>query len=322
MLQERWEQANEGGGQVVVLSGEPGIGKSRLTQTLTEQVSHDGFLALEARCSPYHQNSSFYPLIDSVQRALLFHREDTADAKVQKLERALTLYAMQESLPLFAALLSLPTPETYRPLTLTPQKWKERTVQAMVQWWLTQAERQATVAVWEDVHWADPSTLEFLTLLLEQVPTSRLLIVLTARPEFVSPWAARSHLTTLTLSRLGHGQSKAMITEVAGDRTFPAEVVQQILAKADGVPLFVEELTKSVIEVVGMHSRAPLQALAIPATLHDSLMARLDRLNTAKEIAQVAAVLGREFSYDVLHAVLPLDEEALQHGLRQLVETS
>ncbi|MBI3245802.1 MAG: DUF2791 family P-loop domain-containing protein [Deltaproteobacteria bacterium] len=319
LLRERWEQVKEGRGQVVLLTGEPGIGKSRLTQTLTAHVEAEGSLALAAQCSPYHQNSAFSPLIDTMQRALLFTREDTTDIRIEKLERTLALYDMQETLPLFAALLSLPRPDTAPLLNLTPQKQKERTIAAMVQWWLTQAERQATVSVWEDLHWADPSTLEFLTLLLEQVPTSRLLVLLTARPEFISPWPPRSHFVTLTLNRLGRRQTEAMIAEVMKTTPLPLEITQQILAKTDGVPLFVEELTKSVIESVGAIHESPLQ-LAIPATLQDSLMARLDRLNAAKEIAQLGATLGREFSYELMQAISPLTDDALQQGLRQLVE--
>ncbi len=320
LLQERWEQVKDGRGQVVLLTGEPGIGKSRLTQTLTDQVSSEGSLALETRCSPYHQNSAFYPLIDAIQRALLFQRDDTVMAKVDKLERMLALYNMQDTLPLFAALLSLPLPDTTPSLNLTPQKQKERTIAAMVQWWLTQAERQATMAIWEDLHWADPSTLEFLTLLLEQVPTSRLFILLTARPEFVSPWPPRSHIVTLTLNRLGRRQTEAMIAQVAAGTPLLAEMLDQIRRKTDGVPLFVEELTKSVLETIGAQPAGPLQ-LAIPATLQDSLMARLDRLNTAKEIAQLGATLGREFSYELLRAVSQQPEETLQQGLRQLVDS-
>jgi hypothetical protein len=321
LLLDRWEQTKEGRGQAVLLTGEPGIGKSRLAQTLVAQVAREGSVASVAQCSPYHQNSAFYSVIDVMQRALQFDRNDTADTKTCKLAHALTLYNMADALPLFTALLSLPAPTQHPPLTLTPQKQKELTIAAMVQWWLAQVEQQATVAVWEDIHWADPSTLEFLTLLLEQAPTSRLLVVFTARPEFVSPWSPRSHFITLTLNRLSRRHTEAMIAEVAGATSLPAEVTQQILAKTDGVPLFVEELTKSVIETVGATGRSPLSTLAIPATLQDSLMTRLDRLNTAKELAQLGATLGREFSYDLLHAVSSLTEDALQQGLRQLVES-
>jgi class 3 adenylate cyclase len=176
LLLDRWEQAKEGRGQVVLLSGEPGIGKSRLAYTVREHVTAEGSLLFESRCSPYHQHSALYPLIDVLQRTLLLTRQDTDDDKITKLERALTLYDMQESLPLFTALLSLPAPSHSPPLTLTPQKQKQRTLQAVVQLLVSQAERHATVSVWEDLHWADPSTLEFLSLLIEQIPTSKLFV--------------------------------------------------------------------------------------------------------------------------------------------------
>ena len=203
LLYDRWEQAKEGRGQVVLLSGEPGIGKSRLAYTLREHVTSEGSLLFEARCSPYHQHSALYPLIEVLQRTLLLTRQDTDDEKVEKLERALALYNMQETLPLFTALLSLPTPAQYPPLNLTPQKQKERTLQALLQLFVAQAERQATVSVWEDLHWADPSSLEFLSLLIEQIPTTKLLLVLTFRPEFTPPWKPRSHISQLVLNRLG-----------------------------------------------------------------------------------------------------------------------
>ena len=251
LLFDRWEQVKEGRGQVVLLSGEPGIGKSRLAYTLREHVTNEGSLLFEAHCSPYHQHSALYPLIEVLQRTLLLTRQDTDKEKVEKLERALTLYGLQESLPLFTFLLSLPTPPQYPPLNFTPQKQKERTLQALVQLLVAQAERQATVSVWEDLHWADPSSLEFFTLLIEQIPTTKLLLILTFRPEFTPPWKLRSHVTQLMLNRLGKTQVEAMIEKVVEGRSLSAEVIEQIRAKTDGVPLFVEELTKSVVETIG-----------------------------------------------------------------------
>ena len=327
LLIDRWEQVKEGRGQVVLLSGEPGIGKSRLASTLREHVTSQGSLLFEARCSPYHQHSALYPLIDMLQRTLLFIRQNTDDEKVAKLERGLALYDMQESLPLFTVLLSLPTPSQYPPLTLTSQKQKERTLQALVQLLIAQAERQATVSVWEDLHWADPSSLESLSLLIEQIPTSKLLLVLTFRPEFIPPWKPRSHISQLVLNRLGKKQVEAMIEKVSGQEAISADVLQQIVAKTDGVPLFVEELTKSVVESVGGRgSRAggrdgkPGALLTIPATLQEALLARLDRLSTARQIAQLGATLGRDFSYELLQAVAPINETDLQTALTKLVE--
>lgn len=215
LLIDRWEQAKEGRGQVVLLSGEPGIGKSRLAYTLCEHVTAEGSLLFEARCSPYHQHSAFYPLIDVLQRTLLLTRRDTDSEKVEKVERALSFYNLQESLPLLAALLSLPTPPLYPLPTLTPQRQRERTQQALLQLLVAQAERQTTVSVWEDVHWADPSSLEFPSLLIDQLPTTKLLLILTFRPEFTPPWRPRSHISQLVLNRLGKKHVEMMIARAA-----------------------------------------------------------------------------------------------------------
>jgi class 3 adenylate cyclase/predicted ATPase len=325
LLLDRWEQAKEGRGQVVLLSGEPGIGKSRLAYTLREYLGAEGSLLFEARCSPYHQHSALYPLIEVLQRTLVFTRQDTGEEKVGKLERALALYYMQESLPLFTALLSLPTPPQYPSFTLTPQKQKERTLQALLQLLLAQAERQVTVSVWEDLHWADPSSLEFLSLLIEQIPTTKLLLVLTFRPEFTPPWKPRSHISQLVLNRLGKRQVEVMIAKVAENTDLPAAVIEQIRLKTDGVPLFVEELTKSVVESVGSigsvgATHASPSPLAIPATLQEALLARLDRLSSARQVAQLGATLGREFSHELVQAVTPLSEADLHTALAKLVE--
>jgi class 3 adenylate cyclase/predicted ATPase len=325
LLIDRWEQVKEGRGQVVLLSGEPGIGKSRLAYTLREHVTNEGSLLFEARCSSYHQHSALYPLIEVLQRTLLLNRQDTDSEKVEKLERALALYNMQETLPLFTALFSLLTPSQYPPLNFTPQKQKERTLQALVQLLVAQAERQATVSVWEDLHWVDPSSLEFLTLLVEQIPTTKLLLVLTFRPEFTPSWKPRSHISQLVLNRFGKKQVEAMIEQAAAGKFLPTEVIEQIRVKTDGVPLFVEELTKSVVESVesigsiGSPRHMPVH-LAIPATLQEALLARLDRLSTARQIAQLGATLGREFSYELLHAVASTSETDLQTALTKLVE--
>jgi class 3 adenylate cyclase/predicted ATPase len=321
LLRERWERAKQAEGQVVLLGGEPGIGKSRLVQVVREYVEKDGALRLEFRCSPYHQNSAFYPVIDCLQRRLQFSQKDAPGEKLRKLAAGVQVSLPVDTLPLFASLLSLPHPEGYPPLTLSPQRQKQKTQETLVAWLVAEAERTPVYCPWEDVQWADPSTLELLTLLIDQVPTARLYLLLTFRPEFTPPWGTRSHISHLTLNRLGRHQITQMIEQVGSGTALPSEVTQQIVAKTDGIPLFVEELTKMVLESgwsVGAQHAAPLP-LAIPATLHDALMARLDRLATAKEIAQVGATLGREFSYALLHAVSPLDEGTLQKGLSQLV---
>ena len=241
----------------MLLSGEPGIGKSRLAYTLREHVTNEGSLLFEARCSPYHQQSALYPLIDVLQRTLLFTRQDTDDEKIDKLERALALYEMQETLPLFTALLSLPTPSPVSAAEFDPAEAEGTDTPGPRAAVVAQAERQATVSVWEDVHWADPSSLEFLSLLIETIPTTKLLLVLTFRPEFTPPWKPRSHLSYLVLNRLGKRQVEAMIEKVTAGKDLSAEVIDQIRLKTDGVPLFVEELTKSVIETVGTEGARP-----------------------------------------------------------------
>jgi predicted ATPase/class 3 adenylate cyclase len=328
LLHERWERVKGGTGQIVLLNGEPGIGKSRLVEALKESVEHEGARCLELRCSPYAQSSTLHPVIEHLHRGLQFRPEDSPAEKLRKLVGTPHAPLLQpEALPLLAALLSLPHPEGHPAITLSPQKQKEKTHEVLVAWLCAEARQQAMTYAWEDLHWADPSTLELLTLLLAQVPTTRLLVVLTYRPEFTPSWGSHSYLSQLTLSRLGQPQVEEMVEKVTGGKALPREVVRQIASKTDGVPLFVEELTKMVVEsdlVTEVHGHyelsGPLPPLAIPSTLQDSLMARLDRLATVREIAQVGATLGREFDYAVLQAVSPLSQDALQQGLRQLVE--
>jgi predicted ATPase len=329
ILQRRWAQAKGGEGQAVLLNGEAGIGKSRLVQTLKEQVSSEGATRIEFRCSPYHQNSAFYPTVEHLQRLLQFAPHATPHAKLAKLQQMLSQYRFPQAdtLSLLAALLSLPHPVGVPPVTLSPQKQKQKTLEALVAWIAEEAEKAPVFCAWEDLHWADPSTLEVLTCSLEQVPTSRLLVLLTFRPDFIPPWRPRSHVTQLMLNRLGRQQAEAMVEQVAGGKILPEDVVQQIVRKTDGVPLFVEELTKMVLESGLLKERddhyelsGPLPSLAIPSTLQDSLMARLDRLAPVRAIAQLGATLGREFSYKLIHAVSLVDEATLRQGLQQLVD--
>ena len=329
LLRERWAQARDGLGQVVLLSGEAGIGKSRLVHALTERVVAESAPRLTLHCSPYHTNSAFYPVIDHLHRLLHWHRDVSPEARLTTLEQAVQAVRLplEEAVPLLAALLAVPVPERYPPLTLSPQRQKQQTQEALVALLLAETAQQPVLAVWEDLHWADPSTLDLLGLLLDQVPTARLLLLLTARPEFRPPWAPRAHLTQLTLTRLVRQQVEEMVLRVTDGKPLPTEVVQQIVSKTDGIPLFVEELVKTVLEAGLVREDAdryiltgPLPPLAIPATLQDALMARLDRLGAVKEVAQLSAVLGREFSYVLLRAVVPLEEPTLQQSLAQLVE--
>jgi TOMM system kinase/cyclase fusion protein len=331
LLRERWAQVKDGVGQVVLVSGEAGIGKSRLVQVLKDQVATEPQAWLTpCQCSPYYQNSALYPMIDLLERvALRFEREESPPQKLSKLEGFLVQYGLPlaEAVPLFATLLSLPLAADYAPLTVSPEQQKQKTLHALLTILLRIAAQQPVLFVMEDLHWVDPSTLEFLSLLVDQGPTARILALFTFRPNFSPPWIGRSHLTQVTLPRLPRRQAAEMTGRVAHNKALPPEVVEQVVAKTDGVPLFVEELTKTVLESGLLQERAeryeltgPLPPLAIPTTLHDSLMARLDRLAAMKGMAQLGATLGREFSYELLQAVSPWDEETLQRGLHQLVE--
>jgi TOMM system kinase/cyclase fusion protein len=330
LLLECWAQVKEGVGQVVLLSGEAGIGKSRLVQVLKDQVAAEPQAWLTpCQCSPYYQNTAFYPMIELLERVVLrFEREESPQQKLRKLEGFLVQYGLPlaETVPLFAALLSLPLPADYVPLPVSPEQQKQQTLHALLTVLLRIATQQPVLFVMEDLHWVDPSTLEFLSLLVNQGPTARILTLCTFRPDFSPPWTGRAHLTQLAVHRLPRHQAMEVIRQVAHGKALPPEVVAQIVAKTDGVPLFVEELTKMMLESGLLQEReeryeltGPLPPLAIPATLHDSLMARLDRLATVKGVAQLVATLGREFAYTLLQAVSPWDEATLQQGLHQLV---
>jgi predicted ATPase/class 3 adenylate cyclase len=330
LLRDRWAQVQAGRGHIVVLSGEAGIGKSRLVQVVKDEMTGTAALRIEYRCSPEHQHSALSPVIAHLERVLAWRPDETPADRLRKLEEAVRPYPLSlgEVVPLLAALLSLPLPEErYLPLTLTPQRQKQKTLEALLTWLLALTEHQPVLFIVEDLHWIDPSTLEFLTLLVDQGPTARLLTLLTCRPEFQPPWGLRTHLTPMALQRLPQSQVEAMITQVTGGKALPPVVLQQVVTKTDGVPLFVEELTKTVLESGLLQESqehyeltGPLPPMAIPATLHDSLMARLDRLATVKAVAQLGAVLGRTFAYEVLQAVTPLDEASLQQALARLVD--
>ena len=330
LLRRAWEQSQAGIGQVVLICGEPGIGKSRLVDALATQLRAEGCTRIPLGCSPYHTNSAFYPLIAHLERHLRWQREDSAEVKLAKLEEAFQGFslALDEVIPLFAALLSLPLAEDrYPPLNLTPQQQKQQTLDAVVAWTLEEAERRPVLQVWEDLHWIDPSTLELLTMEIDQAPTAPILNVLTFRPDFMPPWPQRSHMTTLTLNRLERPEVEALIAQQASGKALPGEVVEYIDGKTDGVPLYVEELTKAILEADFLREQedgyvltGPLSDVTIPATLQDSLMARLDRLPTIREVAQLGAVLGREFSYEMLQSIASMNETDLQQGLERLVD--
>jgi predicted ATPase len=282
------------------------------------------------RCSPFHTASAFHPIIEHLKRVLGWQPEDTAPQHSAKLEAGLAGFKnlpLSESVRLFGDLMSVPAPEDRYPrLPMTAQQQRDATLDAIVAWLIELAEGTPVLMAWEDLHWADPTTLETLGMLIEQAPTAALLVVATYRPELTAPWPQRSHMTPITLNRLERPEVETMIGHLAAGRPLPGEVVDHIFAKADGVPLYVEELTKAILGSGVLGTRADiyvlngsLAQLHIPETLQDSLMARLDRAPRLREVAQLGSVLGREFAYDMISALAGIEEEMLQSGLGQLV---
>ncbi len=329
LLIERWEQAQERDGQAVLIAGEAGLGKSRLLQAFRERLADTPHSWLECRCTPYTEGSAFHPLIELVEQGLGFKPDDDPETRLRRLEGGIERAGLSvpEGVPLIGALLSLPLPERYPPLRQSPELQRKQTMEALVAWTLALAAQQPLVMLYEDLHWCDPSSVELLGLLLAQSPTARVLTLLTFRPAFVPPWPARSHQTPLAVSRLSRRQATNMIGGMTRGVPLPGAVVERIVERADGVPLFVEELTKMVLEsdLVAVQGgryelTGSLTQLAIPTTLQDSLMARLDRLDAGKEVAQLGAALGREFSYELLRSVSLLEEPRLHAGLTQLVD--
>jgi class 3 adenylate cyclase/predicted ATPase len=330
LLLERWEQVKAGHGQVVLLSGEPGIGKSRLVQVLKDHVEAEPHTRWECRSAEHYQNTALFPLTDLFQRLWQFQTADTPDEKLGKLAHALSQYRLplEETIPLLAPLLALALPEhRYPPLNLSSQRQRQKTLETLVTLLLKQSEQHLVLFIIEDLHWTDPTTLELLNLIVEQIPTTSILTVLTCRPHFQPAWHHRSYITEMTLNHLSHTQVEQIVTAMTDGKTLPQEVLAQIVEKTDGVPLFIEELTKTLLEsghlkeTDGHYELAgSLSTFAIPATLHDSLMARLDRLVTAKGIAQFGATIGRQFAYGLLQAVSQLDASTLHRELGRLVE--
>ncbi len=322
LLLRHWNRAKSGGGRGVLLSGEPGIGKSRLTVALQERLQNEPHTRLRYFCSPHHQDSALHPTIAQLERAAGFERDDTPERKLDKLA-ALLAPASREDGALLAELLSLPTEDRFPPLQLTPQRKKEKTFEALLRQLEYLATQGPVLMLFEDVHWIDPSSRELLDLVIERVPRLPVLLLVTFRPEFQPPWTGQAHVTMLVLNRLDRREGAALVQRVVGNGELPSDVVAEIIERTDGVPLFVEELTKAVLEGGNASivlSRAAATALNVPATLHASLMARLDRLGSAaKEVAQVGAILGREFSYELLAAVAQRNAAELNAALDQLV---
>jgi class 3 adenylate cyclase len=328
LLFDRWRRALEGEGQVVLLSGEAGIGKSRILQSLRDALRAGDHRALYYQCSPHHANNPLYPVIGQIWHAAGFVSGEPASARLAKLE-AMIAAAGQDAAelgPYLARLLSIPAEDRYRPLEASPEAIRERSIAALIQLLAGLARQSPILLMVEDAHWMDPTTLELISQTIDRLRRWRVLMIVTFRPHFTAPWGDRPHVTALTINRLGRRESAALVERVTGGKPLPAEVVEQIIEKTDGVPLFLEELTKTVLESGALREEDGAYVLAsgpamlaIPSTLQASLMARLDRLAHIKETAQLASVIGREFSYRLIEAVSPLGPAALQDSLEQLV---
>jgi class 3 adenylate cyclase/predicted ATPase len=328
LLLRRWAKAKGGEGQVVLISGEAGIGKSRLTAEFLERLPGERHTRLRYFCSPQHTDSALYPIIGHIERAANFAREDDAETRLDKLEAVLSKSSVSdEDAALLAQMLSLPNDGRYPALDLAPHERRQRTLAALAHRIEGIARETPVLMVYEDAHWADPSSLEAIGLLVDKIEALRLLLFVTFRPEFVPPWAARPHVTALTINRLASREVIALIDRVAGDKPLAANIRQDIVERADGIPLFVEEMTKAVLEADGeggaarMVAAAPSPALAVPASLHASLMARLDRLGPAKGVAQIGAAIGREFSHALLASVTRETEADLAASLDRLLQS-
>jgi class 3 adenylate cyclase/tetratricopeptide (TPR) repeat protein len=326
LILRRWEQVSDGEGQVVLLSGEPGIGKSRLAQVVCEKVSSEPHSLVRYQCSPYHTHSALYPIIEQMRRAAGFEAGDSASSQLDKLESLLRLGfdEVMDVAPLFAAMLSIDTAGRYPVPQLRPEALKEATLRAIASQFFALSAKRPVLLMVEDAHWIDPTTQEALDMLLPNIAEKRVLAVITYRPEYRPRWSGLAHALTLPVVRLSRRDVVLMTENVVGGKPLAREVLEQIIAKTDGIPLFVEELTRTaldsglLVETSDSFRTGPLPETAIPATLRDSLMARLDGAASMREVAQVGACIGRRFPRDLLAAVLALDETTLSAALRQL----
>jgi class 3 adenylate cyclase len=329
LLLRLWEQAKSTAARVVLLTGEPGIGKSRLVRALRDHLAGEPHTPLSYYCSPNHLDSALYPNIQQLIRAAGFERNDTDRAKLEKLQSLLAQSSsnLPQDLPLFAALLSISGGDRYPLPEMTPQRRKERTLAALLDHVRRLAAHQPVLIIFEDLHWIDPTSSELLSLAIDRIKDQPILLVATARQEFISPWPNHPHVSTLSLSRLSRSEGQALIDGITRGKPLPADVLEQIVERTDGVPLFIEELTKTILESGLLreapdryHLTGPLPPFAIPSTLHASLLARLDRLASVKDVAQIGSTIGREFSYGLISAVAALPDHILQASLQQLVD--
>jgi class 3 adenylate cyclase/predicted ATPase len=327
LLLGRWLQTRDHNGQVVVISGEPGIGKSRIVQELRERINGAQYRRVSFQCSPYYTSTAFHPFIEQLKLAHELDRESSPTQALANLEAGIAAAGghVQEATPVLAALLSIPSGDRYPPLKLSPQQQKDATVAALVNHLLGLAREQPLLIAFEDAHWIDPTSREVLDLLVEKVQDTQVFVIITGRAEFQPSWKAHPHITILMLNRLSPHLRTTLVERVVGSRELPKEVVDDIIVKTDGVPLFVEELTKAVLESDVLKESqgryvlsGPWRQVAIPATLTDSLMARLDRMGPFKKIAQIGATIGREFSYEILCAVANLPENQIEAALSHL----
>ena len=326
LLLRRWSRVKTGEGQVVLLSGEAGIGKSRLTAALLERLASEPHTRLRYFCSPRHTDSALYPIIGQMERAAGLTYDDTPRAKLDKLDAMLAQTASStQDAALFAEMLSLPNDGRYPMLDLAPEQRRQTILEALTAQLAGLARQRPVLMIVEDAHWVDPTSLEVFGRTVDRVKTLPALLIVTFRPEFNAPWAGQSHVMSLTLNRLGEREAAAIIARLVGNKELPADVMAEIVERTDGIPLFVEEMTKAVLEAEsegeGRRTAAtvPSPALAVPASLHASLMARLDRLGGAKEVAQIGAAIGRAFSYALLVAVMHKREAELGSALDRLI---
>jgi class 3 adenylate cyclase/predicted ATPase len=327
LLLRRWARAKTGEGQVVLIGGEAGIGKSRLTAALMESLGGEPLTRLRYFCSPQHPDSALYPIIGQMERAAGLAHDDVAPMRLDKLDAVLTLTSTSiEDAALFAEMLSLPNDGRYPALDLTPEQRRQRTLDALMAQLARLASQQPVLMIFEDIHWIDPTNLEALGRIVNRIKALPALLIMTFRPDFNAPWAGQSHVTSMTLNRLGDRQSAIIVAHIVGNKGLPADVMTEIVERTDGIPLFVEEMTKAVLETESESearrtaAAVPSPALAVPASLHASLMARLDRLGPAKEVAQIGAAIGREFSHALLAAVVRKPDAQLQLALDRLIE--